>query len=118
MTTETVTSSLGVLIFSTDNTHLYQCDTTEQFTLVFFGQKVVFRFCELIVFKSKIRKIDLFNLFNTDVPDIELIHLPHCDRFFALSTLQILELRELFSGSFAMMELNSIIQRRIVRKAL
>ena len=111
-------SSLGTLVFSTENACLYQCDRTERFTLVFFDHVVMFRLCELIAFKTKIRKVDLLQLFNSETPDIELIYLPHCDRFFVFSIVQLLELRELVSGSFAMLELNSIIQRKIVRNSL
>ena len=113
-----VNISQGAPIYQTGNASLYLCDDSELFTLVFFGHEVVFRFCELVAFRSKLREINLVELFDTYSPGIELIHLPHCDRFFALSIAELLELRDLFSGSFVMMELNSIIHQKIIRNAL
>ena len=110
-----VSVSPGSLVFSTDNARLYQCDSSGRFILIFFGQEVTFRLCELIAFKTKVREIDLFKLFSSNTPDVELVHLPHCGRFFVFSILQLLELRELFSGAFTMLELNSIIHQRIIR---
>lgn len=105
-------------IFKTDNAILHQCDDTESFILTFFGNEITFRFCELIAFKTKIQKVDILGLLNSETPDIEILHLHHCDRFFAFSIHQILEIRELLSGAFVMLELNSIIHQKIVRNCL
>lgn len=98
------------------DTALYQSDTLEMYFLTFKGEEIVFKACELISFRRKIQKVDLTLLLSSDTPDIELVSLPHCDRFFAFTTLEILELKELFAGAFAMLELNSLIHREIVRK--
>jgi len=106
------------LLFATDNATLYQCDETELYILNFNGDAVFFRACELITFKRKIQKIDLAAMFASDTPDIEIVHMPHCDRIFALTIHNILELKELFAGAFTMLELNSVIHKQLIRKVL
>ncbi len=110
------TTDTSTAIFGTEHTHMYQCDVTETFQLQFFGQQIEFRTCELIIFRRKIQQVDILDLLDSDTPDTELIQLPHCNRFFLFSTLEILELKELMSGVFTMLELNSLIHQRIVRK--
>ena len=104
------------LVFHTKHTALHFDDSSECFEITFFGQNLNFRFCELYAFKSKIQQIDIVHLLASDTADIELVSLPHCNRLFALSILEILEIKELLSGAFVMFELNSIIHQRVVRK--
>jgi hypothetical protein len=104
------------LLFSTENSTLHQCDETELYILNFNGDAVLFRACELITFKRKIQKIDLAAMFASDTPDIEIVHMPHCDRIFALTIHNILELKDLFAGAFTMLELNSVIHKQLVRR--
>ncbi|MBR09985.1 MAG: hypothetical protein CMP48_20145 [Rickettsiales bacterium] len=104
------------LIYETANASLHQCDATENYILHFGGDTVTFRACELITFKRKIQKIDLATLLSSETPDVEIIHMPHCDRIFALSIHNVLELKDLFGGAFTMLELNSVIHRQLVRK--
>lgn len=104
------------LLFNTSNTSLLQCDVSEQYILFFQGAEVKFRACELIAFKRKIQKLDLQNLLSSDTPDVEILHMPSCDRLFVLTIYDVLELRELFAGAFAMLELNSVIHKEIIRK--
>ncbi len=105
-------------IYSTDNASLHQCDESEIYELSFSGDTVYFRACELITFKRKIQKIDLATLLSSETPDIEIIHMPHCDRLFALTTHNILELKDLFAGAFTMLELNSVIHKQLIRKVI
>lgn len=104
------------LIYETTNASLHQCDASEHYILHFGGDTVTFRACELITFKRKIQKIDLATLLSSETPDVEIIHMPHCDRIFALSIHNVLELKDLFGGAFTMLELNSVIHRQLVRK--
>ena len=69
-------------------------------------------------FQKKILGLDMMKLFESTSPDLEVIHLGHCDRYLVLNIHQILELRELFSGAYAMMELNSLIHKEIIRKGV
>lgn len=115
--TSNLDSSLNQ-IYHTSNTALTQCDVSEKFIMRLFDQEISLSICALIAFKKKIQDVDLAGMFEMDHADIEIISLSYCDRIFALSILEILELRELFSGAFAMLELNSMIHKELVRKVL
>ncbi len=110
------TSSLH-LVFETETASLSQCDSRDSFILTFFDEELIFRACEFISFKRKIQHLDITHLLDSDTPDIEVVYLPHCDRLMVLSIQEILELKELLSGTFVMLELNSLIHRQLVRKA-
>lgn len=103
------------LVYQTKSASISQCDIDESFVLSLEKQNISLKLCELISLKKKINQIDIITLLETDTPDIEIIHLPHCDRFLVLSVLQILEFRELLNGAFNILALNSSIQR-ILRK--
>ncbi|MEQ8552632.1 MAG: hypothetical protein RIC53_08270 [Cyclobacteriaceae bacterium] len=104
------------LLFATTNATLHQCDASELYFLNFKGDPLTFRACELITFKRKIQKINIAAMLLSDAPDVEIVHMPHCDRLFALTIHDILELKELFAGAFTMLELNSMIHKELVRK--
>lgn len=104
------------ILFKTIHGSLYQSDETEQYILTYRKEVFYFRACELISFRRKLQKVDLAMLLSSDTPDIEIVSMPHCDRIFALTVFEILELKELLAGAFAMLELNSLIHREIIRK--
>lgn len=108
----------GELLFETAHSTLHQCDEAELYILNFNENVIIFRPCELITFKRKILKIDLVALLASDTPDVEIVHMPHCNRLFAFTIHDLLELKELFGGAFAMLELNSMIHKELVRKAI
>lgn len=109
---------LQELLFATANASLHQCDASELYILNFNGDAMFFRACELITFKRKIQKIDIAAMLASETPDIEILYMPHCDRIFALSIHEILELKSLFAGAFTMLELNSVIHKELVRKPI
>lgn len=104
------------LLFQTDHAQLVQSDRREKFGLTIFGELIELRLCELVSFKRKIEQIDLVRMLSDDAPDIEIIQLISCDRMFLLDIRLILELKSLLAGAFAMLELNSIIHKCIVRR--
>jgi len=59
--------------------------------------------------------LDIVELMDSAAPDVEVIHLPNCDRFLVLSLREILQFRELLNGTFDTLALNSSIQK-ILRK--
>ncbi|MEM7550973.1 MAG: hypothetical protein AAF363_14915 [Bacteroidota bacterium] len=103
------------IVFETEHAKLIQDDRSELFILNFDGDEIFFRLCQLMAFKRKLNQINIVSLLSSKSPDIELINMPHCDRFFAFSIHEILELRELLYGSFTMLELNSLIHKTLVR---
>ncbi len=113
--TKSTTSSPEVL-FQTSNASISQCDAQGKYILSYAHDQIVFRACELISFRQKIQKIDLTQLLDSDTPDIEIISMPHCDRLFVFNIHEILELKDLFAGTFVMLELNSMIHKEIIRK--
>lgn len=106
------------LVFQVKGIALYQCDLTELFWLYLDQERLSFRSCELIAFRRRVQQIDWESLVASHTPDLDIVHLPHCNRLFVFTTAQLLQLRELLAGSFVMLELNSIIHRTIVRKKL
>jgi hypothetical protein len=106
------------LVFKTNNTSLTFCDASNKFTLQLFNEDISLSLCALIAFKKKVKDIDLISMFDSNHSGIEIISLVYCDRIFVLTIQDILDLRELFNGTFAMLELNSVIHKAIVRKRL
>jgi hypothetical protein len=88
-----------------------QCDTSELFTMTLGEEKISFRLCDLLSFKKKIFSIDLVQLFDVSYRDVEIIYLPNLDRHLLLSLEDLLSVRELLTGTFAILQLNSQVQR-------
>lgn len=108
----------GELIYETPNAVIYQCDRSEAFILIFNKEEIAFRLCDLIHFKRKVQQIDLTAMLLAEAPDVEVVYMAHCDRFLALTIYDILELKDLFAGTFTMLELNSLIHRQLVRRSV
>ncbi len=106
------------LVYQTSNTSLVQCDASGKFVLQLFDQEISLSPCALIAFKKKVKDIDLTAMFDSNHAGIEIISLAYCDRIFVLTIQEILELRDLFGGSFAMLELNSLIHKTLIRSRI
>lgn len=104
------------LVYQTTNTSLVQCDASGKFVLQLFDQEISLSACALIAFKKKVKDIDLTSMFESNHSGIEIISLIYCDRIFVLTIREILELRDLFAGAFAMLELNSLIHKTLIRR--
>lgn len=102
-------------LYRTKDASVAQCDSSESFFLTFDEQVIEFKLCDLIAFRNKVKQIDVVELLDCNSPDVEIIHLPHCDRFLVLSIHEILQFRELLNGTFDILALNSAI-RRILRR--
>ena len=102
-------------IFKTKSASIKQCELTDSFFLTFEREEFVFKLCDLFTFRKKIMAFDLMELLESSAPDVEVVHLPNCDRFLVLSLREILEFRELLNGTFNTLALNSAVQK-ILRK--
>lgn len=102
-------------VYKTDKASITQCDTSESFILTYEHETIEFQLCDLYAFRNKVLKMDMVELLDADSPELEIIHLPHCDRFLLLTVHEILEFRELLNGTFNILSLNSAIQK-ILRK--
>ena len=102
-------------IYKTKSASIVQCELSDSFVLRFERDEITFKLCDLFAFRKKIMSLDVVQLLDSDAPDVELIHLPHCDRFLVLSLLEVLEFRELLNGTFDTLALNSAIQKILRR---
>jgi len=104
-------------IFKIKSASITQCSQSDSFILTFDREEISFKLCDLYAFRKKITGIDMMQLLDVSSPDIELVHLPHCDRFLLLSIREILQFRELLNGTFNILALNSAIQK-ILRRSV
>ena len=102
-------------IYRTKSASIAQCEQTDSFVLNYETDEITFKLCDLFVFRKKVMALDVVELLESSAPDVEIIHLPHCDRFLVLSLREVLEFRELLNGTFDTLALNSAVQK-ILRK--
>lgn len=102
-------------IFKTSNASIVQCDRTENFLLSYHHLAIPLKFCELIKLRNKLRKVNIVDMLASESPDTEVFYLPMSERFLVLNVMEILELKDLFSGTFAMLELNSLLHSCLKR---
>lgn len=102
-------------IYKTKSASIAQCELTDSFLLTFEQEEIQFKLCDLFAFRKNIMALNIIELLESTAPDVEVIHLPHCDRFLLLNLREILEFRELLNGTFDTLALNSAIQK-ILRK--
>lgn len=102
-------------IYKTKSASIAQCELTDSFLLTFDQEEILFKLCDLFAFRKNIMSFDILELLESSSPDVEVLHLPHCDRFLLLNLREILEFRELLNGTFDTLALNSAIQK-ILRK--
>ncbi len=102
-------------IFKTKSAAISQCELTDSFLLSYDQEEIIFKLCDLFSFRKQIMAFDIVKLLDSHSPDVEIVHLPHCDRFLVLSIIEILEFRELLNGTFNTLALNSAVQK-ILRK--
>lgn len=102
-------------IFKTKEAAISQCTLSNSFLLNYRNEEISFKLCDLYAFKKKIMSLDLMEFFDISTPDVELVYLPHCDRFLMLNLHEILQFRELLNGTFDILALNSSIHK-ILRK--
>ncbi len=106
-------------IYNTKHCSALQCDSTNSFEMNLFGDKVRMNICALISFRKKLLDINIETLLlSADSPSIEVINLDCIDKLFVFTIEEILELRDLTEGTFAMLQLNSIIHQNIHRNIL
>ena len=102
-------------IHHTKSTLLKQCNASGSFILQIEEVEIGFKLCELVSFRKKVLDIDLLTLLDAETPDVEVIHLPHCNRFLVLDIHQVLQFRELLNDSFNILALNSAVQKILRR---
>lgn len=76
-----------------------------------FGHKVIkLSFCQLLAFRHQVRTISLDAHFDgTNIHGMEILTLCNREHIFIFNTLEIADLKEFVRGTFAMLELNSMV---------
>ena len=102
-------------VFETDNCIVTQRDGDCSYHVSFFGTSLDLKFCGLYAFHKKLKAVDLIGMFEAHAPCVELIYLAQSDRILAFDLEQIVELMDFFEGTFAMLQLNSLIHEKTIR---
>jgi hypothetical protein len=88
----------------------YQCDKQRCFFIEFPHKRIKLSFCQLLAFRQQVKEIDLNAHFNgQNSHGLEMLMLCNRQHFFIFSTLECIDLKEFITGSFAMLELNSLL---------
>lgn len=76
-----------------------------------FGHKVIkLTFCQLLAFRHQVRTIDLDAHFNGNNPHgMEILTLCNREHMFIFNTIETADLKDFVRGTFAMLELNSMV---------
>lgn len=103
------------LVFATPNIGIYQNDSRASFILRLPHEELEIKLCTLLALRKKVMSIDLTEMFMPSHAGVEIVTLPQINRIFVFDLPEILELRDLFSGTMTMLEINSVIHQKLVR---
>ena len=111
----TLTNNNLIEVFSTSFGSVHQSDKENCIYLNFAGKKAQYKMACLQRLKRVVDHIDLARMTDVDHPGIEIIFLCGAEECFVLDIQEIINLKELLKGTFAMFELNSILTDRLNR---
>jgi hypothetical protein len=114
---KTATTTNFTEVFSTKAGTIYQNDRECCWYIDFAGKLVRFNYRGLLKLKKSIYRVDIEAaiLDSSKTPEIEMVFICACNHCYFLNLLQIISLKELLEGSFAMLELNQILHDRLSR---
>ncbi len=88
----------------------YQSDIDRRFVFDFGHKMIQLSFCQLLAFRQNVLKIDLDTHFSGENKHgIEILVLCNREHIFVFDTHQVIDLKEFMRGTFAMLELNSLV---------
>jgi len=107
-------------VFTTSKGSVHQCDKENCWYIDFGGKVNRFDYRCLLKLKKAVYLIDIEALLlkSERSADIEIVFICACDHCYILDTLQIIAMKELLEGTFAMLELNHIIHDCLYRLAV
>ncbi len=107
-------------VFKTEHGAVYQCSRKNCYWLEFADSTTSFSVSDFFNFKKRIDSIDVEKMLNDSsrTADYEIVMPFRTERCFILSVEDILNLREILSGSKFMLELNAEIQAVLRRNLL
>ncbi|WP_345950735.1 hypothetical protein ABDD95_04625 [Mucilaginibacter sp. PAMB04274] len=114
---KTATATNFTEVFCTKAGTVYQSDREGCWYIDFAGKLVKFDYRSLMKLKKSIYRVDIEDLLldSSKSPEIEMVFICACNHCYFLNLLQIISLKELLEGTFAMFELNQIIHDRLFR---
>lgn len=104
-------------VFATNSGVIFQSDFEKCWYVDFAGKLARFDYRNFLKLKKAVYQIDIeAKLLSSDqTADVEIIFICACDHAYVLNLLQLIQLKELLHGTFAMLELNQIIHDRLHR---
>ncbi len=102
-------------IYQIKKASVSHCEYTNLFVLTYERETITFKLCDLYSFRKQIMSFDIIELLKETAPDVEIIQIPHCNRFLLFTLQEILQFRELLNGTFNTLALCSTVQK-ILRK--
>lgn len=99
-------------VFKTSNGAVYQCSRKNCYWLEFQGNTTAFKVSDFFAFKRRIDQVDIESMLcnSSRTFDFEIIMPFRTERCFILTVEDVLDLREILSGSKFMLELNGQIK--------
>ncbi len=93
-----------------------QDDLARQFILNFKGKTVRLKACEFLNFKRYVDQISLEDMILRDGigMDLQIIHHPRANQIFVLTLCEVIAMKELLNGTMVMLELQRILDDRLV----
>lgn len=104
------------LVYQNEQGSIYQSDKLNCYFLDFGGKFARFNFSALHKLKARISKVDLeAMLLDMRNPNFELITFHGCEHIYLLNVTEIVALKDLLQGAFAMFKLNTLINDCLYR---
>ncbi|MGB3616867.1 MAG: hypothetical protein WBA12_02015 [Catalinimonas sp.] len=101
-------------VYRTEAGAIYQCDRENCFYLEFQGQPRRLPVCALLSLKQQVDRIDLAAMIaDPRRADVEVLCTCRRGTLLVVTLREIIVLKELLSGALVMLELNSILHRRL-----
>ncbi len=102
-------------VFRTEKGAVYQSDRERCLWLEFRGQKEAYKIKDFKKLKQQIDKINLAEMAsNAGIAfDLEIIYPPAQEHCWVLNLCEIVHIKALLEGAWAMLELNSILNERL-----
>ncbi|RZK50536.1 MAG: hypothetical protein EOO99_01920 [Pedobacter sp.] len=104
-------------VFSTAHGTIYQFDEKNCWYIDFAGKIACFDYRNLLKLKKAVYQIDIEKMLldPSKNADLEILFICACDHCYVLNLLEIIQLKSLLEGTFAMLSLNHIIYDRLYR---
>jgi hypothetical protein len=114
---KSISASRWNTVFTNAGGSIFQSDQEGCWYIDFAGKVARFDYRNILKLKKAVSQIDLEALICNPSKggDLEIIFICACDHCYVLSILEIISLKDLLEGTFAMLELNHIIQDRLNR---